>query len=436
MGSNKLVIKRHLAAKKAVTESVCAPGKITVLIDEAGDGALVAYKAALFGKKTEERFQFLLNDEPFVPTPEILVGLDQKLNDKMKIPEFLEHAGYSAAEADALLDRYDLRDVSYLSCGQLNATATMQLLLLRAMKNQSPVIIMDDPFLPFSGRWREHFGEKILEFTKNSDRILLVTNLSFVPQTWAKHDLISFCDVGKAADRAVRRAEQMAKIEELAALAEKAAASQPAAKTPEKEGEKPVPGMLPSTLNFAYKATADYIFDPLARLSNGVRQFSGFAMPAGILGVCAIVAAVMYPDMDYYQAKFKQVVAMIQDNPNPPPAIQSDIPEGHQASFRKESDEDNSAAASPDPREDTDTSVTEVNLGTEAGKSDRTVQAEDSALLLDEDPTADPESGVAAFPTTPTPIPQCLPLDTPLCVGSEVPACPSIELVLSTSSSS
>ena len=83
-----------------------------------------------------------------------------------------------------------------------------------------------------------------------------------------------------------------------------------------------------------------------------------------------------------------------------------------------------------------DTSAPEVDPGADAETSDRIVQGEDPALALDQEPPVEAESGVAALPTTSAPTPRCLPLDTPLCVGSEVPACPSIELVLSTSSSS
>ncbi len=301
-----LEITRRIPEKKAILRTSCTPGLISVLTDEAADGILHSYQLALSGRESDNRFSFSLNGSPFNPSSQETIGSGEMLPEHMNISEFLSDSGFSSAEIPKTIEQYDLEQYSYLNCRALNATATRQLQLLRALRSQSQVLICNDPFLPFNGRWREDFARLFLEAVQSSQRIILVTNLSFMPQTWARAEGIKLIDVGKAAERARKHAEEMAakKAQEEARLAKtmleevtRAATRNVADSAQQKNPEHELETGLPENFQFGYKVVNDFLFAPLARISNAFRTYSGFAMPASVLGVGLLLAFIMYPNM-------------------------------------------------------------------------------------------------------------------------------------------
>ena len=307
MKGENLEIKRFLREKKAVTKTLCKPGRITVLIDESGDGALLPYTNTLAGKKTEDRFQFYLNAEPLDTQNIELVGFGDKLPDTMSLQDFLADSGYDEDEIKSLIEEYDLHTSAYLKCSQVTTTITRQLLLLRAFKSVAPVLALNDPFLPFNGRWRGCFAEKLVEHAKQTKKIILLVNLSFIPECWMKSEFISYIDVGKAADRARKKAEAKAKAEaELSSQVLAAAAEVPNQTKPveEKKYEKgALDYVLPEHIVFAYREKVDWLFSPLANMSSGMRDLSGVGMPLALALLVVVMAAVMFPDIGHYHQK-------------------------------------------------------------------------------------------------------------------------------------
>ena len=307
MKGENLEIKRFLREKKAVTKTLCKPSRITVLIDESGDGALHPYTNAIAGKKTEDRFQFYLNGKPLESSDLELVGFGDKLPDDMSLQDFLIDSGYGETEVEKVIDEYDLRSSAYLKCGQVTSTIVRQLLLLRALKSESPVLALNDPFLPFNGRWRGCFAEKLVEHATETKKIILLVNLSFVPEVWIKNESISYIDVGKAAERARKKAEAKAQAQaELSAQVSAAAAGVPEGTTPAEQKEKKKGALdyvLPEHIVFAYREKVDWLFSPLANMSSGMRDLSGVGMPIALVFLLVVMAAVMFPDIGHYHQK-------------------------------------------------------------------------------------------------------------------------------------
>ncbi|MEZ4754672.1 MAG: hypothetical protein R3A13_10270 [Bdellovibrionota bacterium] len=298
-----LEIKRFLREKKAVTKTICKAGKVTVLIDESGDGALVPYTNAVTGKKTEDRFQFFYDGKLINSNEMELVGFGEKLPEKLTLQEYLIEIGFERNELAKIISEFDLEQSSYLTCGQLNSTISRQLILLKALKSKSPIMALNDPFLPFNGRWRSDFAEKIQTHATDNGMVVLVVNLSFIPEVWTKNELIGFIDVGKAAERAKKKAEAKEILADQVAAA--AAGVPEETKTPEEKRNQKglLDYVLPEHLVFAYREKVDWLFGPLADMSSTLRDYSGVGMPLALAFVVVALGATMVPNIGYYQDK-------------------------------------------------------------------------------------------------------------------------------------
>ncbi|MDC0357569.1 hypothetical protein OAO01_02045 [Oligoflexia bacterium] len=305
-----LEIRRHLPVKNATTKTVCFPGGLTVLTDEEGDGGLMPYTLALSGQPLSqqggERFTITWNGAPLEVAEQTLVGFGEMLPSALSIEAFLLQAGYAKEELLSEMETYELDRINYLNCGQLSATATRQLLLLAALKADTPVLVLNDPFQPFNGRWRGHFAELLVKNAIEKQRVVLITGLSFVPQAWVKREELSYVDVGKAAVRAAKRAESMARIEDAAAAAAKAIPDQP---KKEPGTGKTFEFELPEYIVFAYKETCDHIFEPLGRLANHLRSYSGATAVLGLALLVGLMGYIMFPNLGQYHEKIKGLAA-------------------------------------------------------------------------------------------------------------------------------
>ncbi|MCB0318798.1 MAG: hypothetical protein KDD56_08570, partial [Bdellovibrionales bacterium] len=307
MQTANLEIKRFLRDKKAVTKTLCKPGKITVLIDESGDGALHPYTNALSGKKTDDRFQFYLNGEMLSSQDITLVGFGDSLPDKLSLSEFLLESGYKEEELEQVIKEFDFNSSLYLKCNQLSSTVSRQLLLLKAFKSETTVLALNDPFLPFNGRWRADFAEKLLEHASLTNKILLIINLSFVPKPWEKNEQIGFIDVGKAAERARKKAEAKAALDSQVAAAAALVPDAEVKDTEKKQEKGVIDYVLPEHLAFAYREKVDWLFAPLANMSEGMRTYSGVGMPVAVAFFVVIMAVMMFPNIGHYQDKLKEI---------------------------------------------------------------------------------------------------------------------------------
>lgn len=322
-----LEIKRFLGAAQAVTETRCFPGRITVLTDAAGVGSLLAYQQALSGQKTVEKFSVRWQGVQYEPADHMLVGFRNELQPAMSLSEYLQDSGYSSEEVAELLIKFELDTVSYMMCGQLSATAARQLELLAALRSSAPVLILNDPFQPFNGRWREHFAELIIDNSAAEQRVVVITNLSFTPQSWSQREEISYVDVGKAAERAATREAARLKLEEAAAAAAREAAEQ-AEKAEKKNGAgQTADKELPEIVSFAYQHTRDFLFDPLARLSTTLRSNSGAVFFAGLAFVTLVMGFVMFPNYKHYQARLRSVAADFGERSEESPVISRVAPQ-------------------------------------------------------------------------------------------------------------
>ena len=308
-----LSIRRNLELPGATVAIDCRPGTVTVLNDENG-GSIQKYCRALSSGVKEERFSVELGGKEYRPGDHIRVGFDSELPESVSITEFLQSKGFGAEEIENIINTYDLRSVHYLHCAQLPETAKRQVQLLIALHSTSPVLLLNDPFLPFNGRWREAFAALLLEHVERTKSICVITNLSFAPKCWLEKASIVTVDVGALAERTLKRTQELILKQE--AEKEKAGKSSRAgggdlnselAAQADRELDE-LTG-LPRIAWYAFRETRDFIFDPLARISRMFRSFGGAAAVAGFAFLVLVMGVVMFPYLSKQRAIISELAA-------------------------------------------------------------------------------------------------------------------------------
>lgn len=188
-----LTIRNLSAAGKAAQKVSCPPGKVSVIKAYSSSDQFL-YNQALSGQGTS-RVEVKLNDMEWQPIESLQIGFGEELPEGLNSIEYLKQVGIADNQIDALLAEYGLDKYCYLSCNNLPAPAARQLTLLAATKTPTKVLVLNDPFEPLSGRWRERFAELMIEDAKRSDRVTVVTSLSHIPEFWQKSHEVNLIEL-------------------------------------------------------------------------------------------------------------------------------------------------------------------------------------------------------------------------------------------------
>ncbi len=294
-----LSIRRNLDLPGAVVCVDCKPGTITIFNDENG-GSLPRYSRALANQKGEERFTLELGGREYQAGEQVLVGFDNDLPEGVSITEYLASNGFGPDEIESIIDTYELRSVHYLHCAQLPETAKRQVQLLVALHTLSPVLVLNDPFMPFNGRWRESFAALLYEHIRASNRICVIINLSFAPKCWLEKKDLQTLDVGVLADKVFKKTQEIitrqeAERERTGKLSPSGGRDLSADLAAQADRELDELTGLPRIAWYAYRETKDFIFDPLARITRMFRTAGGAAAIAGFAFLVLVMGVVMFP---------------------------------------------------------------------------------------------------------------------------------------------
>ncbi len=316
--AGSLVFKRSLEHGKIWVRTECMPGSITVLQDENG-ADLPCYEAFFYGKQSQERITIEFDQKPAELSDAYLIGFNDSGSDA-SIRDFLIEHGYAENEIPELFATYELDKVHYLPCAHLPQMPQRMVMILAALRSAKPALVLKDPFMPFSGRWREHFAKLLYQRAQERHQVIVCTNLSFVPQTWNQSNLMQYLDVGHAAEeaRAKYRWELERKERELQERQRKsaettvvAAAAAPEAVTkPTEQNESAAPAekyTLPEPLQFMYREVQDRIFAPLKEISDFFRAYSALVIVGSMAMLIAVMGIVISPNIAEYREKMKKL---------------------------------------------------------------------------------------------------------------------------------
>jgi hypothetical protein len=316
--ASAIIFKRILEGGKILVRTECSPGHVTVLQDENG-ADLPGYEAFFYGKQTKERITIEVNQSPLDISQVLLIGFSDNLPSGVSISEYLCSQGYQQEELAKIFVDYELEKVHYLPCAHLPQVPQRIVLLLAALRSSYKAIIMKDPFMPFSGRWREQFAALVLKASQDKNQVIVCTNLSFVPQTWAKGDVMQYLDVGHAAEeaRSLYKWEQEKKEREQA-LEKQAKKSEVAPSPSSSSTIKPSNTIEPNTeetsdipesIGRFYRDFQDRFFYPLKEISNFLRSYSLMVGVSGMIFLIVSMGVVFSPNLSELQAKIRTLAA-------------------------------------------------------------------------------------------------------------------------------
>lgn len=265
-----------------------------------------------------------------------LVGFNLPLPD-VPVREFL---ATFCADTEGILREFELSDVATLSCAYLPPAPSRQIALLHAFSKEQGIIILNDPFLPFNGRWRESFAAFIAEQASLGGAAVVCCNVGFMPKTWTNLPSV--------------------KMQDIAALLPLPAEMRVASPTPQPEAPESspssmaprqiteaneayyapgIPVPIPASAIRVYKEVKDWIFEPLATASRFLRTWSGIVVALGLSVVLGTMGVLLVPNLPEARAllvrlseKFTyQLKDVIQSSPP------SQSPEEENGTLREES---------------------------------------------------------------------------------------------------
>ncbi len=328
-GKGMAILSRSLPGIGPALRTNCPPGAVTLLADEGG-ADIGAYEAFFLGTGDSSVFGHF-GSEPWNAGQVAFDGFGAPLPAHLTAAGFLASAGYTSEEIDPMLDRFDLRRTSYLHCTQLSESSARQLSLLALLRSNANVWILRDPFLPFSGRWREYFAQLILDNIKQRDLTIICTRVSFIPQCWSRSTDVNVVDVGSLAEHARERARREQEAEARQSVhSESVQLTVTQTEAPQSGVAIVVP--IPEELGKFYNAVDDWLWAPLAELSNRLRRFAWPLTALTLAAGLAFTSTTFFPNLKSLQAKLSQLDFSAHEAASPSGSIQRRIDGGETAS--------------------------------------------------------------------------------------------------------
>jgi hypothetical protein len=181
----------------------CFGGQITVFRAHS-QADLRPYQRALCGTQGPERFAISVDNTEYRPQDHSLVGFGERLpQDGVTVAEYLQGFNVPEMSVDSLLLSYGLEGYGAKLCAELTADEQRRVQLLAAIHRPDRVLIMNEPFEPIVGSWRERFAELLTSFVRQRKAIVLVTALSYRPECWIDNESVARVQVGEAIQKTV-----------------------------------------------------------------------------------------------------------------------------------------------------------------------------------------------------------------------------------------
>ena len=204
MSDIRLVIK-HLSRTGELLNCVnCFSGQVTVLRSHS-QKELRAYKGALFGRGGPEKFSININTSPFRSDDAAFVGAgnSSEIYDSENVGQVFEKLGMHGAGLESILNSIGLSQKIHAPISSLTACESRRLELTSALIAPQTVIILDRPFEPLASQWRTRFADLILRNVRKKNRICVVSELTFRPETWIGNEQIVRIQVGESIQKTI-----------------------------------------------------------------------------------------------------------------------------------------------------------------------------------------------------------------------------------------
>lgn len=199
----------------------CLARRVTVF-RSVSSAEINLYSAALQGLAPSDQFAVLLDQAPFKPQEHNLIGFGEKFDpaDLTPADTLLLRSGIAGEEIEPLLRSVGLAGILTSPVGQLPAGQSHVLRILVALQRPEQVLILNEPFDSVPDEWREPLAQLIANFAWFKHAIVIVTKLSYRPESWIENQAIARVQLERPRKRTIGFGGQSAESEVIAAIRE------------------------------------------------------------------------------------------------------------------------------------------------------------------------------------------------------------------------
>ncbi len=188
-GTPTLMLRQLSKGGDFIRSVQCDGGKINVIHGEAGNG-LQPFRDALLGRNGPIPVSMRYGDRELLSSEVYAVGLAHYLWTENSVRDVLRIAGAPVGDIGPLLTSFGLEDCSELSPSSLGTDKIRRLAIACAFFSQAKVLLFDRPFAPITKNFCDRLALLLLDLVRDSTRIVVVTGLEKVPNSWKGSPLI------------------------------------------------------------------------------------------------------------------------------------------------------------------------------------------------------------------------------------------------------
>jgi hypothetical protein len=194
----KLQIKLLSQSAELLSITNCSAGHISVLRAES-PSELRPYQRALSGHQGRERFIITVNGVEYKTEDHNLIGFGEiPPHSGLTVYQYLSSVGLIEGAISGLLTSFGIEGIAQQACSALSPDEERKVRLFAAVADPTKVIVINEPFEPIHSSWRERVSEFLADFVRTKNGLVIVTSLSYRPDSWIDNPIISRHQVGQS----------------------------------------------------------------------------------------------------------------------------------------------------------------------------------------------------------------------------------------------
>ncbi|MEY4667713.1 MAG: hypothetical protein RL518_412 [Pseudomonadota bacterium] len=199
----KLQIKLLSQSAELLSVTNCSAGHISVLRAEA-PSELRPYQRALSGNQGRERFIITVDGAEYKTEEHNLIGFGEIApHSGLTVSQYLASFGLIEGAISGLLMSFGIEGIEHKACAALSPDEERKVRLFAATADPTKALVINEPFEPIMSSWRERVAEFLSDFARSKNGLVIITSLSYRPDTWIDNPIISRHQVGQSLRRTI-----------------------------------------------------------------------------------------------------------------------------------------------------------------------------------------------------------------------------------------
>ncbi len=199
----KLQIKLLSQTAELLSITNCTAGQISVLRAEA-QSELRPYQRALSGNQGRERFVITVDGAEYKTEDHNLIGFGEiPPHSGLTVSQYLSSVGLIDGAITGLLVSFGIEGIEQKACSALSPDEERKIRLFAAAADPTKALVINEPFEPLMSSWRERLAEFLSDFARTKNGLVVITSLSYRPDSWIDNPIISRHQVGQSLRRTI-----------------------------------------------------------------------------------------------------------------------------------------------------------------------------------------------------------------------------------------